>query len=297
MCDSTLFDAAINSLNDVWARLRTLVALVRGGDHQVLTIIEGLLERTIPTTATDRALATVMQILAAGDSRQSTISYLFKERRACLLLLVEGAAAVAIQADDILTITQAGGKYTVALRGAAPRSTAVHMPPRGATMNLSRGGRGMPRSDRPPRGDRPSRGRGPRSDRQPQSEFRPRAPRTAHPDVMGLDAMNEILAGAAEVLDRDPLPETGASYIKALLSAPAAATAATAATAAAATTATATTATTATAITPAEASKMSWAEMDEQNIPLDFGMPSPSLAPVPPAAPPAAPRRGGRTKK
>ena len=50
-------------------------------------------------------------------------------------------------------------------------------------------------------------------------------PQMAHP-VMGLDAMNRVLAGAAEVFgpeehNQAPLPETSTSYIKALMRVPA----------------------------------------------------------------------------
>ena len=130
MCDP-LIEARFAALNSTYKLLIKQVREVRKGS-QDLAIIEALLGLTVPTSEVDRTVAAMMRFLVAGGSRQPTMSYLFKERRACLMLLVEGAEASALQADDLLVIKFADGKFSVTLRpaGSADAAYSVEERPR-----------------------------------------------------------------------------------------------------------------------------------------------------------------------
>ena len=109
----------------LFSRLRTLVAQFREGADN-LQVIKALLDMTIPKDSSTCEFASFLQFLALSDhTRSALITGLFKDRRACLLLLLSGTITKALQADDVLSIQKGPDGYTVTRLDGAPASVAA----------------------------------------------------------------------------------------------------------------------------------------------------------------------------
>jgi hypothetical protein len=96
-------ERAVKALDGIYDRCLRVAGAIKGGGGN-LEDLERLLNQTAPVTEEDRRLAFVMSFLARVK-RGSLIDYLFKIRRACLLLLIDGrAAAKALNLENDLDI-------------------------------------------------------------------------------------------------------------------------------------------------------------------------------------------------
>ena len=118
-------ERAVKALDNLYDRCLRQAATIRNGGGN-LRELESLLNKTIPATEEDRRLAFAMAFLAR-IKRGSLIEYLFKIRRACLLLLIDGPATVtALNVENCLDIwTGEDGLFRVARlsEGGRPRET------------------------------------------------------------------------------------------------------------------------------------------------------------------------------
>ena len=117
---------AIKALDLIYTRLlRQADALRRGADN--IRTMERLLDQTRPVTEEDRNLAFFI-CLMASFKRGDLVAFLFKIRRACLLLLIDGqAAATALRLADTHVIwIDAHGRHHI-----NPISNLSDAPPAG----------------------------------------------------------------------------------------------------------------------------------------------------------------------
>ena len=145
---------AIKALDLIYTRLlRQADALRRGADN--LRTMERLLDQTRPVTEEDRNLA-FFACLMASFKRGDLVAFLFKTRRACLLLLIDGqAAATALRLADTHVIwVDAHGHHHINPIGGAPPAGAI-APPNVVSAPADASGRhdtsGRTRSRRDPR--------------------------------------------------------------------------------------------------------------------------------------------------
>lgn len=191
---------AVNALDSIYNRLLRIASSAKAGGGN-LQDMERLLNQTIPATEEDRRLAFFMSFLA-GIKRGSLIEYLFKIRRACLLLLIDGhAVATALNVENSLEIwTDDDGMFHVTRLGDEPEETRpAESRDRGDRPNGTRNEFTEPRRRR----GRRNRGRG----REKEREAAPRGAATGKP-VMNMDQCHQVLAGLAEEKQPAPAQET-----------------------------------------------------------------------------------------
>ena len=119
---------AIKALDLIYTRLlRQADALRRGADN--IRTMERLLDQTRPVTEEDRNLAFFI-CLMASFKRGDLVAFLFKIRRACLLLLIDGqAAATALRLADTHVIwIDAHGRHHINPIGDAPPAGGIAAP-------------------------------------------------------------------------------------------------------------------------------------------------------------------------
>ena len=142
---------AIKALDLIYTRLlRQADALRRGADN--IRTMERLLDQTRPVTEEDRNLAFFI-CLMASFKRGDLVAFLFKIRRACLLLLIDGqAAATALRLADTHVIwIDAHGRHHINPIGDAPPAGGIAAPnvaPAGADASVRHGTSERPRSGR-----------------------------------------------------------------------------------------------------------------------------------------------------
>jgi len=112
--DLEVYAAAAATCDGVYTRLRAQVELLREGADNI-SVIKTLLDMTIPKDAPSCAIAGALQFLANGRDSGALLNGLFKDRRASLLLLMDGtAAAKALMAEDLISIHKTKEGYVVA---------------------------------------------------------------------------------------------------------------------------------------------------------------------------------------
>jgi len=121
--------AAVKKLDSLYNRLLREAIQLKSG-HGSLQKIENLLDQTLPVTEVDRRLAFHMSFMAASSKRvrDELVSFLFKTRQACLLLLIDGnAIETALSLSNTHKIwVDKDNHYRVALtRGASSRDTLI----------------------------------------------------------------------------------------------------------------------------------------------------------------------------
>lgn len=181
-------NASLRELDIAYSRMMRTAAAIKAGTGR-LADLEGQLNRLDCTTEEERRLAFMVAFLA-GVKRGALIEYLFKVRRACLLLLLDGRGiATALGVEGSLVIEAAGeGRYRVTRAGeGAPRIAegASRGAPRiaeGTSRGASRIAEGTPRGADD--GERRRRHRGGRN----RNRNRGNAPRTD--SVTGKPAMD-----------------------------------------------------------------------------------------------------------
>jgi hypothetical protein len=191
---------AVKALDSIFTRLLGLAEQARRG-ADVLRAMEDLLNQSPPRTEEERHLAFSICFLA-GQKRGELIAYLFKIRKACLLLWVdEFAVATALNAADILDIRvdEGDGLFRVARLGAKGAPGAGRLQPARADPPDSRrgGARGPNRA--------PSRPAGPH-----------RGTVTGRP-VMDMEECREVLASLGAGVPAGPPPSADGSYRAALV--------------------------------------------------------------------------------
>ena len=236
-----LYKTALDALDFTYTQCRKQVELLRSGAGDV-TVLAALLDRTIPTSPADCALAALVQHLT---DRRNAVSNLFKDRLACLLLLADPSlVSTALCANDVISVELSSGHYTVKQIGATaqpsgqpaatPRPPAPPYQPRGPTYPS----RGTPRGART---TRVTSARG--HPRNATAGAPPRQPTIyPRPTSIGLsrEAMDAILASASSKMnevEEFPLPtraQKNASQVAEQATASATATTASAAAASAA---------------------------------------------------------------
>lgn len=103
----------VGDLNTAYSRLLSISATVTENGTQDLTEFTTILNGTLPRTETEIAFANSIRYLA-GIKRGEFISFVFKARVACLLLIVDGnAIASALKLENILEIRPASDGYRV----------------------------------------------------------------------------------------------------------------------------------------------------------------------------------------
>ena len=111
--DLEVYAAAAATCDGVYTRLRAQVELLREGADNI-AVIKTLLDMTIPKDAPSCAIAGALQFLANGRDSGALLHGLFKDRRASLLLLMDGtAAAKALMAEDLISIHKTKEGYVV----------------------------------------------------------------------------------------------------------------------------------------------------------------------------------------
>jgi uncharacterized membrane protein YgcG len=143
-------DNAVSALDMVYNQLLFRANEIKQGRGD-LEEMEKLLDRTLPVTEEDRRLVFTVCFLER-IRRPELVAFLFKIRRACLLLLIDGAAVVtALKVENVLDIwVDETGHYRVARcdAGAPSQAHAAREDPRGSGPREDP--RGGPRED--PRG-------------------------------------------------------------------------------------------------------------------------------------------------
>jgi hypothetical protein len=108
-----VYAAAFATYDGLYTRLRTQAELLREGADNI-SVIKTLLDMTIPKDPTSCSIAGALQYLANGREPAALLQSLFKERRACLLLLLNGeAAAKALMVEDLVEINKGTEGYTI----------------------------------------------------------------------------------------------------------------------------------------------------------------------------------------
>ena len=217
-----VYKTALDALDFTYVQCRKEVELLRNGAGNV-AVLAALLDRTIPTSPADCALAALVQHLT---DRRNAVSNLFKDRLACLLLLADASlVGTALVANDVIAVELVAGHYTVKRVGAheavgahaaVDAHAAVGASPRQVTYrprdSSSRDGSSR---DRQPRDRQPRDGRG--RARGPLTGSRPNQQQTRTASIgLTKEAMDAIIATAsAKMRDSEveefPLPSRAQS--------------------------------------------------------------------------------------
>lgn len=197
------YSAACTVIDGLYTQLCAQVRLFREGANNE-RVIEAMLDLTIPKTPQTCALAAAVQFIANSRTPSTLVSGLFKDRRACLLLLVNGeAAAKAIYADDIMVIGRTAIGYSVA-RCEAALGSVSHAEPAGARSRGDRiGNRFGGRGGRGGRGGNHGGGRH-RDDAPEHARYRSAAPSRPMPYTMSPERVNDILQNAVKAMREAP---------------------------------------------------------------------------------------------
>jgi hypothetical protein len=111
--DLEVYAAAFATYDGLYTRLRTQAELLREGVDNI-SVIKTLLDMTIPKDPTSFSIAGALQFLANGREPAALLQSLFKERRACLLLLLNGeAVAKALMVEDLVEIIKGTDGYSI----------------------------------------------------------------------------------------------------------------------------------------------------------------------------------------
>ena len=198
------YAAACTVIDGLYTQLCAQVRLFREGANNE-RVIEAMLDLTIPKTPQSCAIAAAVQFIANGRTPSTLVSGLFKDRRACLLLLVNGeAAAKAIYADDIMVIGRTAAGYSV-VRSDGAHNGASHTESAGARGRSGRTGNRI--GGRGGRGGRGGSNGGSRRRDDTPEQASYRAASRPMPYAMSPERVNDILENAVRAMRETPEDE------------------------------------------------------------------------------------------